>query len=320
MHHLVVEERHRGPAASHSRADGRRYRSRHNRPARRLKAPTPAAAPGTPAASPPRTSSPARRRQSTGLRRLLAGAAQAARPPYARRRLRGQPVTRRTSASRERLTVISTGVPRRRGSWPAPAASEPLAAHAPGTRSGAAAAVRRACATAVQRRRPRDRHQLRRHRARPATCWRRHLQGTPFRPDDRPGGQLAERAGTAAAAGRAALPRRRPAGRAAAARQRHNTARNLPLDLLGGPTAVTAFAPGLDDATTRFDRNEPQLNVSTGPDDERDTTTPTAIVESMRAVPSVAACSRPAASGSPPRSSRTPPATPPSGPACQPGG
>ncbi|WP_244941809.1 serine hydrolase [Streptomyces rubrogriseus] len=48
---------------------------------------------------------------------------------------------------------------------------------------------------------------------------------------------------------------------------------------------MTAFASGLDDATTRFDRNEPQLNVSTGPDDERDTTTPAAIVESMRAVP-----------------------------------
>ncbi|MFZ3555925.1 serine hydrolase [Streptomyces sp. BH055] len=65
----------------------------------------------------------------------------------------------------------------------------------------------------------------------------------------------------------------------------HNTATNLPLDLLGGPTAVTAFAPGLDDATTRFDRNEPQLNLSTGPDDERDTTAPAAIVESMPAVP-----------------------------------
>ncbi|MFF9044380.1 serine hydrolase [Streptomyces parvulus] len=65
----------------------------------------------------------------------------------------------------------------------------------------------------------------------------------------------------------------------------HNTATNLPFDLFGGPTAVTAFAPGLDDATTRFHRNEPQLNVSTGPDDERDTTTPAAIVESTRAVP-----------------------------------
>ncbi|MFH8529136.1 serine hydrolase [Streptomyces tendae] len=65
----------------------------------------------------------------------------------------------------------------------------------------------------------------------------------------------------------------------------HNTATNLPLGLLGGPTVVTAFAPGLDDATTRFHRNEPQLNVSTGPDDERDTPTPAAIVESMRAVP-----------------------------------
>ncbi|WP_435863774.1 serine hydrolase [Streptomyces tendae] len=48
---------------------------------------------------------------------------------------------------------------------------------------------------------------------------------------------------------------------------------------------MTAFASGLDDATTRFDRNEPQLNVCTGPDDERDTTTPAAVVESMRAVP-----------------------------------
>ncbi|WP_454613956.1 serine hydrolase [Streptomyces collinus] len=48
---------------------------------------------------------------------------------------------------------------------------------------------------------------------------------------------------------------------------------------------MTAFASGLDDATTRFDRNEPRLNVSTGPDVERETTTPAAIVESMRAVP-----------------------------------
>jgi beta-lactamase class A len=75
---------------------------------------------------------------------------------------------------------------------------------------------------------------------------------------------------------------------------------------------VTAFAPGLDDATTRFDRNEPQLNVSTGPDDERDTTTPAAIVESMRAVP-LGGGLRPAGRERiTPRSSRTPPATPPS--------
>ena len=63
-----------------------------------------------------------------------------------------------------------------------------------------------------------------------------------------------------------------------------NTAANLLLELLGGPAAVTAFARGLGDATTRFDRPEPELNVSTGPDDERDTTTPAAIVGSIRAV------------------------------------
>jgi beta-lactamase class A len=63
-----------------------------------------------------------------------------------------------------------------------------------------------------------------------------------------------------------------------------NTAANLLLELLGGPAAVTAFARGLGDATTRFDRSEPELNVSAGPDDERDTTTPAAIVASIQAV------------------------------------
>jgi beta-lactamase class A len=63
-----------------------------------------------------------------------------------------------------------------------------------------------------------------------------------------------------------------------------NTAANLLLELVGGPAAMTAFARGLGDETTRFDRSEPELNVSTGPDDERDTTTPAAIVGSIRAV------------------------------------
>jgi beta-lactamase class A len=63
-----------------------------------------------------------------------------------------------------------------------------------------------------------------------------------------------------------------------------NTAANLLLELLGGPAAVTAFTRGLGDATTRFDRIEPELNVSTGPDDERDTTTPAAMVGTIRAV------------------------------------
>lgn len=63
-----------------------------------------------------------------------------------------------------------------------------------------------------------------------------------------------------------------------------NTAANLLLDLLGGPAAVTAFVRGLGDPTSRFDRTEPDLNVSTGPRDERDTTTPAAIVATVRAV------------------------------------
>lgn len=63
-----------------------------------------------------------------------------------------------------------------------------------------------------------------------------------------------------------------------------NTAANLLFDVVGGPPAVTAFVRGLGDEVTRFDRPEPELNVSTGPDDERDTTTPAAVVRSLRAV------------------------------------
>lgn len=61
-----------------------------------------------------------------------------------------------------------------------------------------------------------------------------------------------------------------------------NTAANVLLDLLGGPAVVTAFVRGLGDDITRFDRTEPDLNVSTG--DERDTTTPAAMVGDIRAV------------------------------------
>ncbi len=63
-----------------------------------------------------------------------------------------------------------------------------------------------------------------------------------------------------------------------------NTAANLLLDLLGGPAAVTAFLRGLGDPTTRLDRTEPDLNVSTGPADERDTTTPAAVAGTVRAL------------------------------------
>lgn len=71
---------------------------------------------------------------------------------------------------------------------------------------------------------------------------------------------------------------------AAAVTVSDNTAANLLLDVLGGPGAATAFVRGLGDAVTRLDRTEPDLNVSTGPADERDTTTPASMVGSVRAV------------------------------------
>jgi beta-lactamase class A len=51
-----------------------------------------------------------------------------------------------------------------------------------------------------------------------------------------------------------------------------NTAANLLFDLLGGPAAATAFVRTLGDPTTRLDRLEPELNLTT-PGDQRDTTT-----------------------------------------------
>lgn len=56
-----------------------------------------------------------------------------------------------------------------------------------------------------------------------------------------------------------------------------NTADNLLLASLGGPSAVTAFARSLGDVLTHLDRFEPELNVG-APGDLRDTTTPTAML------------------------------------------
>lgn len=55
-----------------------------------------------------------------------------------------------------------------------------------------------------------------------------------------------------------------------------NTAGNALLSLIGGPTALTRFARGLGDPTTRLDRWEPELN-SAEPGRVTDTTTPRAI-------------------------------------------
>ena len=67
---------------------------------------------------------------------------------------------------------------------------------------------------------------------------------------------------------------------AAAVEWSDNTAANLLLQVLGGPAALTAFCRPLGDERTRLDRIEPQLNEAL-PGDERDTTTPTAMLASM---------------------------------------
>lgn len=62
-----------------------------------------------------------------------------------------------------------------------------------------------------------------------------------------------------------------------------NGAANLLMKQIGGPEAVTAYARLLGDATTRLDRWETELN-SAIPGDERDTTTPLAMLSNLRAL------------------------------------
>jgi beta-lactamase class A len=62
-----------------------------------------------------------------------------------------------------------------------------------------------------------------------------------------------------------------------------NTAANLLLNVLGGPQEVTVYARSLGDPSTRLDRNEPALNTAI-PGDERDTTSPAAMLEDMRKI------------------------------------
>lgn len=62
-----------------------------------------------------------------------------------------------------------------------------------------------------------------------------------------------------------------------------NTAANLLLGKIGGPAGLTEFVRSLDDAVTRLDRNEPTLN-SNAPGDDRDTTSPRAMVNLMRRI------------------------------------
>jgi len=58
-----------------------------------------------------------------------------------------------------------------------------------------------------------------------------------------------------------------------------NTAMNLLLANVGGPAAATRFVRSLGDEVTRLDRHEPELNA---PDGNLDTTTPDAMLASMR--------------------------------------
>lgn len=61
-----------------------------------------------------------------------------------------------------------------------------------------------------------------------------------------------------------------------------NTAANVLLRELGGPAAFTAFERSLGDATSRLDRYEPELNDTTPPADERDTTTPAGMLAGLQ--------------------------------------
>ena len=60
-----------------------------------------------------------------------------------------------------------------------------------------------------------------------------------------------------------------------------NTAANLLLETVGGPSGLTDFFRTIGDSTSRLDRNEPMLNAAI-PGDERDTTTPSAMLGMMQ--------------------------------------
>lgn len=62
-----------------------------------------------------------------------------------------------------------------------------------------------------------------------------------------------------------------------------NTAANMVLDSIGGPEGFTRFMRSIGDGATRLDRRETALNEGV-PGDPRDTTTPAAIAESLRAI------------------------------------
>jgi beta-lactamase class A len=62
-----------------------------------------------------------------------------------------------------------------------------------------------------------------------------------------------------------------------------NTAANLLLETIGGPSGITQFARSIGDTVTRLDRTELALNESLA-GDPRDTTSPAAMVHNLSAV------------------------------------
>jgi len=62
-----------------------------------------------------------------------------------------------------------------------------------------------------------------------------------------------------------------------------NTAANLLLETMGGPSAIMRFSRSIGDPITRLDRMEPDLNDSF-PGDPRDTTSPEAMADDLKAV------------------------------------
>jgi len=62
-----------------------------------------------------------------------------------------------------------------------------------------------------------------------------------------------------------------------------NTAANIVLEAINGPKGVTAFMRSIGDDITRLDRVEPELNEALK-GDERDTTTPNAMVKSLNTI------------------------------------
>jgi beta-lactamase class A len=69
----------------------------------------------------------------------------------------------------------------------------------------------------------------------------------------------------------------------AVTRYSDNTAANLLIRMLGGPAAVTAFARSIGDGSFRLDRYETELNTAI-PGDVRDTSTPAAMGQTLRAL------------------------------------